>query len=158
MLTKFDEFAIEIISHCVTIPVATRLQEQRNMSQITGGCLCKAVQFSIDGPLRPIIACHCSQCRKQTGSYVAATSVALSDITIQGEEAIAWFSATPDAKRGFCKTCGSVLFWKPEGKDRISIMVGALNGRTGLSIEKHIFVADKPDWYEILDSKPQDPA
>ena len=49
------------------------------------------------------------------------------------------------------------MFWRAFGGDEISISAGALNGETGLSIREHIYVADKPDWYDITDGKPQKP-
>jgi hypothetical protein len=124
----------------------------------TGGCLCGKVRYRIAGKLRPVIVCHCGQCRKQTGYAVAATAAAVSDFALEHAATLAWYRASPVAERGFCSACGSVLFWKPDGGDRISIMAGSLDAPTGLAIEKHIYVADKPDWYEITDGKPQDPA
>ncbi len=122
-----------------------------------GSCLCGGVAFTVSGPLRPIIACHCGQCRKQTGSFVAATQARAEDIVFSSAEPLRWFASSMEAERGFCSQCGSALFWRPQGRSTISIYAGALDGITGLAIEKHIFVADKPDWYEITDGKPQDP-
>jgi hypothetical protein len=123
----------------------------------TGGCLCGGVRFELTGALRPIIVCHCGQCRKQTGGTVAATQVASDDLVMLSDATLTWFRASEGAQRGFCGRCGSVLFWRPDDRPVTSIMAGALDGPTGLAIEKHIFVADKPDWYEITDGKPQDP-
>jgi hypothetical protein len=123
---------------------------------ITGGCLCGKVRFRVTGELRRIIVCHCGQCRKQTGYAVAATAATLADFKLDDETTLGWYRATPAAERGFCTTCGSVLFWKPDNGHAISIMAGSLDGPTGLEIDKHIFVADKPDWYDITDGKPQD--
>jgi hypothetical protein len=125
---------------------------------IMGGCLCGGVRFRITGALRPILVCHCSQCRKQTGFAVAATAAKRDSMVFESETTLAWFRASPTAQRGFCNACGSVLFWQPDGGEQISVMAGSLDGPTGLSIGKHIYVADKPDWYEITDGKPQDPA
>jgi hypothetical protein len=124
---------------------------------ISGGCLCEGVRFEIQGRLRPIIACHCGQCRKQTGTFVAATSAASEDVQFLADRTLAWYSSSPEAERGFCNRCGSGLFWRLKGAQTISIFAGALDGETGLAIAKHIYVADKPDWYEIHDGKPQDP-
>src|SRR6478735_5160721 len=78
-----------------------------------GSCLCGAVRFRTRGALRGVVYCHCSQCRKQSGHFYAATNVADADIVIEGTESITWYEASAFAGRGFCKTCGSVLFWKP---------------------------------------------
>ncbi len=120
-----------------------------------GSCLCGAVQYSIDGPLRDVGACHCTQCRKQSGHHVAATSAAKADLTIRGGDNITWFASSPGYRRGFCRTCGSHLFWENEAGEKISIMAGSLDGATGLKIFEHIFVADKGDYYEITDGLPQ---
>jgi hypothetical protein len=80
-----------------------------------GSCLCGAVSFEIEGDLPPADACHCSQCRKQSGHYWASTEVAESDITIHGAEKIGWFQSSERIRRGFCSVCGSVLFWVERG-------------------------------------------
>jgi hypothetical protein len=124
---------------------------------ITGSCLCGGVAFVVDGPLRPITACHCSQCRKQTGSYVAATQAPDDAVTFTSDQSLNWFASSDSAERGFCGTCGGNLFWRLKDSVALSIYAGAFDGPTGLSIASHIYVADKPDWYEIHDGKPQDP-
>lgn len=121
----------------------------------TGSCLCGAVRFVTRGPLRGVVYCHCSQCRKQTGHYYAATNVADSDIVVDGVDNVGWYAASAFARRGFCKTCGSALFWKPLDNDYVSVMAGAFDTPSGLEGESHIFVADKGDYYEIADGLPQ---
>ncbi len=59
------------------------------------------------------------------------------------------------AGRGFCKTCGSLLFWKGDASPTISVAAGSLNGKTGLKTEGHIYCADKGDYYEIHDGEYQ---
>lgn len=120
-----------------------------------GGCLCGAVRFRVTGPLREIIACHCSMCRRATGTFVAATAAADSDLVVTGAEALGWFRSSGEAERGFCRTCGSNLFWRRPGSDRTSILAGSLDQPTGLAIARHIFVADKGDFYEIGDDAPR---
>lgn len=121
-----------------------------------GSCLCGAVRFRTNGPLRGVVYCHCTQCRKQSGHYYAATSVASDRIEIEGEDAITWFRASAEARRGFCSVCGSALFWQSDGADRISILAGAFDGPTGLAGERHIFVGDKGDYYDIGDGLPRE--
>ena len=121
----------------------------------SGSCLCGAVRFRARGPLRGVVYCHCSQCRKQTGHFVAATNSAEKDLTIEEGGSLSWFAASKDARRGFCRACGSVLFWKRDGADSISIMAGAFDKPSGLKGESHIFVADKGDYYAICDGLPQ---
>ena len=113
---------------------------------LTGGCLCGAVTYRATGPFRPVIACHCSQCRKTSGHFVSATSVAREHIEITGEPR--WFQSSETARRGFCPGCGSNLFFDGAGAN-ISIMAGTLDGPTGLETAGHIFCADKGDYYQI---------
>ena len=120
-----------------------------------GSCLCGAVRFTTRGALRGVVYCHCSQCRKQTGHYYAATNVADGDLSVEGAEDLTWYAASPEAKRGFCRVCGSALFWKRNGSDVTSVMAGAFDGPSGLTGRAHIFVADKGDYYEIDDGLPR---
>ncbi len=120
----------------------------------SGSCLCGAIKYTIDGPLRQVTACHCSQCRKQSGHFYAATSAKDSDLSIHGGENLTWYEASDDARRGFCKKCGSALFWKPNGRDTTSILAGSLDNDAGIKIIDHIFAADKGDYYEINDDVP----
>lgn len=121
----------------------------------SGHCLCGAVRFSTSGKLRDVIACHCSQCRRQTGHFYAATNVQDSGLSVEGGENVTWYRASDTARRGFCRTCGSALFWKGDGSDYTSIMAGTFDQPTGLRIGVHIFCADKGDYYEIDDGVPQ---
>lgn len=125
------------------------------MTKITkGSCNCGSVTWEVQGEMRPIVACHCSQCRKQSGLYFAATAAEDKDLTINGDD-LKWYKASPDASRGFCGTCGSSLFWKHDEEDFTSILAGSIDGVSGLEIARHIYVGDKPDWYDITDGKPQ---
>jgi len=106
----------------------------------TGGCLCGAVTYVVSGPLRPVVACHCTQCRKSSGHHVAATSCHRDDIRVTGK--VTWYQSSDTARRGFCGTCGSNLFWDGPGVN-LSIFAGTLDGPTGIKMAGHIFCADK---------------
>jgi len=123
----------------------------------TGRCNCGAVRFRTRGALREVVACHCSQCRRQSGLYFAATNVADDNIEISGEANITWYRASEVARRGFCTTCGSALFWKHQDDPFISVLAGSFDQPTGLKLTSHIFCADKGDFYEITDGLPQYP-
>ncbi len=124
-------------------------------SAATGACLCGAVRYEVRGPLRSVVACHCTQCRKTSGHFVCATQCREDDLVVVENRGLAWFQSSAKARRGFCRICGGNLFWKPEEGGNVSIMAGTLDGRTGLVISRHIFVADRGDYYEIDDGKPQ---
>jgi hypothetical protein len=116
-------------------------------SDMRGACLCGGVVFAVEPPLRPVVACHCSQCRKMSGHYWAASSVPLAQFRLLKDRGLAWFRSSPAARRGFCRDCGASLFWEPEGEGRISFAPGALDGPTGLHIAAHIFAEDAGDYY-----------
>jgi hypothetical protein len=120
-----------------------------------GSCLCGAVRFEAEGDLEGPDACHCTQCRKMSGHYWASTNVKRSDFKLEGGDNVTWFQSSEKIRRGFCKTCGSALFWDAAGKDKISIAMGAFEKPTGTKLAIHIFVADKGDYYDIADSVPQ---
>ncbi|MCP3972847.1 MAG: GFA family protein [Rhodobacteraceae bacterium] len=120
----------------------------------TGSCLCGAVRYRVDGPLRSVVACHCVQCRKTSGHHVAATSAPRDRVSVDGE--VTWYHASDTARRGFCATCGSSLFWDGQG-DNLSIHAGTLDGETGLKLIGHIYCADKGDYYQLDEDLPQAP-
>ncbi|PLX39197.1 MAG: aldehyde-activating protein [Hyphomicrobiales bacterium] len=121
----------------------------------TGQCLCGSVRYSVVGPLRPVIGCHCRSCRRQSGHFVAATQAPRVAIDIDGLKNITWYQATDAARRGFCRKCGSLMFWEPVGGDVLSLMAGSMDEPTGLRLSAHIHVSEKGDYYDIEDDLPQ---
>ena len=117
----------------------------------TGGCLCGAVRYEVRGALRPVVACHCSQCLRSHGHYAAYSATAEADVTVIEEGDLAWHQSSDMARRGFCRVCGSRLFWDPQDMDYIAISAGSIDQPSGLKLARHIFTADKPDYYEIAD-------
>jgi hypothetical protein len=125
------------------------------MAVMNGRCLCGAVEFSVKGPLRPVVYCHCTMCRRASGHFVAATACAMPQLSIQPSEQLRWYQSSAQALRGFCSRCGSNLFWRPTSGPHVSIWAGALDDPTGLRGAMHIFVADKGDYYTLDDGLPQ---
>ncbi len=124
---------------------------------LTGHCLCEAVHIDITDPQGPAIACHCTQCRRQSGNFVVSTYHPKEAVTLTGAEHLIWYHATPEKpaiRRGFCGICGSNMVWESED-GWISVNLGCLDGPTGMSTAYHIFCADKGDYYEITDGLPQ---
>lgn len=123
------------------------------MNGLTGSCNCGAVTFKVQNPRAEIAACHCSQCRKQSGHHWASSVAEESDFRVSGD--VRWYEASPTAKRGFCPTCGCFLFWKAHDETKMSFSAGVIDGSTGLQLARHIFVAGKGDYYTISDDLPQ---
>ena len=122
-----------------------------------GHCLCGAVSFAVSGALSEVCVCHCTQCRRHTGHMLATTNVAVADLVIEWVEKVGWYRSSDLAERGFCGTCGSVLFWRRIASDRIAIAMGSFEGPTGTHVGGHIFAADKGDYYDIADGAPVHP-
>ena len=111
-----------------------------------GQCLCGAVSYVVTGDLRPVVNCHCERCRRFTGHHMAATSAAVADLVITGEDALGWF-AVPGAEYGSCRTCGSSLFWRStETPDRWSICAGTLDPPTHLTTVEAWWVSHASDY------------
>lgn len=123
--------------------------------KFTGGCLCGAVRFEVSGPLDAPEACHCTMCRRQTGHFYVGTSVPKTALAIQRDEGLAWYRSSDKVRRGFCRQCGSSLFFEPVYRDWIGIQMGSFDGPTGTRMKGHIFAANKGDYYDITDGLPQ---
>ena len=118
----------------------------------TGGCLCGDVRYEVRGPLRAVVNCHCGQCRRTSGHFVAATAARREDLTLVESRGLRWYQSW-----GFCRTCGASLFWESDSGERVSIMAGTLGQPTGLQTVAHIFAADAGDYYTIDDDLPRHP-
>ena len=119
------------------------------MADKTGSCLCGAVAFEIVGQLRPVIACHCHQCRKQTGTYMSSTAAKDEQFRLTETRGLKWYRSSDTGRRGFCEQCGSVLFWKGDGYDYIAIAAGSIDGKLGVTLDGHIFCESAGDYYQI---------
>lgn len=120
-----------------------------------GGCLCGAVRFEVTGPLRPVVYCHCGQCKKTSGNFVAATDCAMEDLVLKAANRLRWYASSDVAERGFCSDCGSNLFWRPKDGSHMSIFAGTIDGPTGLRAKAHIFIESASDFLTIADGLPQ---
>ena len=125
---------------------------------IKGSCLCGAVKYELKGEISQILLCHCSRCRKATGSaFAALTPVRTEDLHfISGEQSIKKFDSAPGVGRYFCQDCGSPLFSKRENApELVRLRIGTLDTKIPTTPIAHVFVASKSEWFEICDSNPQ---
>ena len=117
-------------------------------NRIAGGCLCGAVRYEITGPLPAPSACHCTQCRRQHGALGVYALAPTDRYKIKGKRQLAWYQSSAGVRRGFCRNCGSKLFWERTGSGQLDVTLGSLDSSNGLKIEKHIFLADAGDYYD----------
>ena len=117
----------------------------------TGGCLCGKVRYTLAEPPKGFGACHCGMCRKFSGGIELGIEVMPGGISWDGEENIGTFSSSEWAERGFCKTCGSSLFWRltMEGpmKGLYSLSAGTLDSLEGLELTGEVYIDHKPAGY-----------
>jgi hypothetical protein len=116
---------------------------------LTGSCLCGGVRYRIQGLVRDVVNCYCTQCQKTSGHHVASTRVQEKHLLIDEHKTLRWYESTPGYKRGFCKQCGGNLFWSRLSDDQISIMAGTIDPPTGLKTVEHIYEEDASDYMEI---------
>ena len=122
---------------------------------VKGSCECQGVVFELIGELRDAVFCHCSQCRKTSGHYWAATQVSKGNLNLIKATSLSWYDSSDKARRGFCSVCGSSMFYERKGIDKISVSAGSLEIPTSLDRMRHIYVASKGDYYDISDDLPQ---
>ena len=124
------------------------------MADFTGSCLCGGVRYRVSGRLRPVVYCHCGQCRRLTGHFAAATACRADSLRTDGGERLRWYRSSGVAERGFCSRCGANLFWKPDHGRYVSIMAGSLDATPDLAAACHIYTADAGTYYAIADGLP----
>lgn len=117
-----------------------------------GSCLCGQVSYEITGTLGIFQYCHCSRCRKFTGSAHAA-NIFVSPKQFRwltGESQVGRFEL-PDAKHfatSFCKHCGSSLPWLAKSGKSVVIPAGTLDSHPGIEPFQNIFYASRAEWYK----------
>jgi len=119
---------------------------------LTGSCLCGGVRFEVTAPFRRASHCHCSRCRKHSGTFgLTQGRVPLEGFrVVQGEELIRVYRPPEGMAKAFCSVCGSSLFggtW-PDGPE-VSVRFGTLDGDPGIRPQYHSHTASAALWDEI---------
>ena len=110
-----------------------------------GQCLCGAVKVSADLPSSGFQACHCVQCQRWTGGG-PFLAIRAQNLEIDGEENVESYCHSTWGERVNCRICGSILWWKMQGKPPAFIAVGLLDDQGGLSLTEEIFVDHRAQW------------
>lgn len=113
-----------------------------------GECLCGEVRFEIDGDLPNLYQCHCSLCRKVTGSSAnAATLVRLADFRwVSGQDRISSFQKTTGYRSDFCSVCGSPVPNQLRNTDLVWVPAGLLEGDFESEISVHLHRSSSASW------------
>jgi hypothetical protein len=121
---------------------------------LTGGCGCGAVRFEVTAPLVAANYCHCTRCRRRTGTAASANARPGpgSFLIVSGEERLRAWRPPGGFEKWFCGDCGSALFSRhPEDADRMSIRLGAFDGDPGIRPSFRQFVAYASPWEALPD-------
>ena len=123
------------------------------MKYLAGSCLCRKVKIQVPDRFDWVGYCHCSECRKFSGSaFASGAGVDFEDFKItEGEEFVTYYHKTEDTDLGFCSNCGSSLFSKKLESKIYYILLGILDDSPTQKPASHIFVGSKAPWYEITD-------
>jgi hypothetical protein len=117
-----------------------------------GRCICGAVAFEVRGPLRDVLVCHCTECRRWAGHAWAATAALAGELEFTEDRGLRWIDSPDsahDARRGFCAECGSSLFWQVPGGEKVSIAAGCFDAPTGIRTVGQIWTRSAGDYYEL---------
>ncbi|BAZ44471.1 hypothetical protein NIES4102_14800 [Chondrocystis sp. NIES-4102] len=118
------------------------------MSEIQGSCLCGSVNLSTAKINPHIAACHCNMCRKWGGGALLGVECN-DDISFSGEENIAVYQSSQWAERGFCKQCGSHLFYRLKENNHYFIPAGIFDQSEDLLFDLQVFIEEKPEYYSF---------
>lgn len=121
---------------------------------LSGRCLCGGVRFEINGPLGPIIYCHCSMCRRANGSSFATNASVRSAAfrIMSGRELIKEYESSPGNRRAFCSKCGSPLHGTFADLPFVRrVRLGARDTAGSAEPVAHIWLGSKSDWFELTD-------
>lgn len=123
------------------------------MSHLTGSCLCGRVKIRVPDKFGFIGYCHCSECRKWSGSaFASGGSVGFDELEItDGEELVSYYRKTEQTDLGFCSNCGSSLFSKKLQRGMYIVRLGVLDEVPTQRPNVHIFFGSKAPWFDATD-------
>ena len=118
------------------------------MAEGKGKCLCGAVQFTAKDISKNVDACHCGMCRRWGGGPLMAVSCG-TEVAFEGEENITVYNSSDWAERGFCKKCGSHLFYRLKEINEHQIPAGLFNNQASFNFDLQVFIDRKPSFYSF---------
>jgi hypothetical protein len=113
-----------------------------------GSCLCGAIRFSAKEVSKSVGACHCGMCRKWGGGPLMAVDSG-TDVSFEGEENISLYDSSDWAERGFCKRCGSHLFYRLKESGQHIIPAGLFENQDSFVFDNQVFIDRKPSFYSF---------
>ena len=114
---------------------------------VNGSCSCGNVVYKIQDDLKDAASCHCSMCRKVSGSQSSAFASFEPDkfSWLSGETYLSYYKSTEDMGTYFCSNCGSTLCGTYKG-DICWVTLGCIEGDPKIKVGVHIFMGSKASW------------
>ncbi len=113
-----------------------------------GSCLCGAVKITANTLSEAVGACHCQTCRKWGGGPLLAVDGG-TDISITGDEKITIYDSSEWADRGFCKGCGTHLFYRLKQNQQYILPAGLFGDDHDFLFDHQVFVDEQPGYYQF---------
>ena len=117
---------------------------------LSGYCLCKAVRVFIPPAAHHVSACHCDMCRRWGGGPLLSIESGRG-VVIEGEENVTVYRSSDWAERGFCKHCGSHLFYRTHDQGFYALPAGLFDKADHLNFALQVFIDQKPPYYSFAD-------
>ena len=117
-----------------------------------GSCLCGAIQFVAHGPSKWCAHCHCSLCRAAHGAgYVTWAGFEQTQVNINNDtDQLCWFESSVGAQRGFCRNCGSSLFFRSrKWPGELHIALGCIHDEIDRQPQANVFFDRHVNWMPI---------
>jgi hypothetical protein len=119
-----------------------------------GKCLCGAVRFTAEIAKMEHNACHCGMCRRWSGG-APFFAVRSENVKWENEANIGRYDSSAWAERGFCKTCGTALFYYFKAAKRYAMSAGVFDDNNQFVLTREIFIDCKPDGYALSGDHPR---
>lgn len=116
-----------------------------------GKCLCGSVGVTAASLSPHAGACHCGMCRKWGGGPLIAVDAG-ADVDFSGAENIKAFESSDWAERGFCRVCGTHLYYRLKQSGQYILPVGLLDDAEGLVFDHQVFIDAKPALYDFANT------
>ena len=129
---------------------------------MNGGCLCGAIRYTVDAPIKELRACHCKSCQKASGAGGSVNAVLQSASFTLTQGTPKRYTTVADSGRTlhryFCGDCGSQLYsQRATTPEVLGLRAGTLDGSAGLKITANIWCASAPSWGYIDPGTTQHP-
>lgn len=122
--------------------------------EVNGQCLCGAVHLKARLEKCEVDACHCDMCRRWSGGPMLAVSTGDS-VSLEGENDVSVYGSSDWAERGFCKHCGTHLFYRLKDEPHYALPVGLLDEGPDWEFNSEIYIEEKPDFYAFANETRQ---